>query len=332
MFTVYRSLEEIPQGFGPTALTVGNFDGVHRGHARILAQVIEIARQRRWAAVALTFDPHPTRIVAPERAPRLLTTLAARIELFERAGLDAAVVLPFTPEVARLEPEEFVRGVLFEKLGARAVAVGGNFRFGRKHAGDVRALEEFGQRLGFEVQVVEPVVFRGEVVSSTLVRGLIGEGSVASAAHVLGRPFAVEGRVVHGHGVGKRQTVPTLNLAPDTELLPARGVYSTCTLDPDTRRRWPSVTNIGVRPTFGGTDLSIETFLLRPLEGPDPARLSIDFWQRLREEKKFASPEELREQILRDVKATEKFFRRLEAAARGGGETCHTTSSKETLS
>ncbi len=314
MFAAYRALDQVPAGFGPSALTIGNFDGVHLGHARILQEVRSLARRNGWRAAALTFDPHPTRVVAPERAPKLLTTLERRLALLEAAGLDAVLVLPFTPEVARLEPEEFVRRVVVEKLGARAIVVGANFRFGRKQSGNVEALRRLGSRFGYEVQVVEPFYCRGELASSSQIRRWIGEGRVARARRLLGRPFAVEGAVVHGHGVGSRRTVPTLNLAPDTEVLPGRGVYVTCTTDPATGRQWPSVTNVGFRPTFGGTELTIETYLLRPLEGPDPERLSVAFWRRLREEKKFASAEELRAQILRDVARTETFYRRLEAA------------------
>jgi len=315
MFRVYRTLEEVPAGFGPSVLTIGNFDGVHLGHARIFSQVVEAARASDWCAAALTFDPHPSRVVAPERAPRLLTTLDARLDLFRQAGLDAALVLPFTPEVARLEPDQFVRRVVAEALGARLVVVGANFRFGRGQTGNVGLLTELGRRLGYEVRVVEPVQRRGELVSSSQVRRWIGEGRVDRARRLLGRPCAVEGRVVKGHGVGARRTVPTLNLAPETEMLPGRGVYITCTLDPATGRRWPSVTNVGYRPTFDGSELSVETHLLRPLEGPDPERLSLWFWRRLRDEKKFATPEDLRAQILRDVARTETFFRRLEAAS-----------------
>jgi riboflavin kinase/FMN adenylyltransferase len=247
--------------------------------------------------------------------PRLLTTPAARLALFERAGLDAALVLPFTLDVARLEPEQFVRDILVERLAARAVIVGPNFRFGRAHAGDVAALEVFGRRHGFEVRVVEPVRRRGELVSSSALRSLIRDGKLSLVARMLGRPFAVDGGVVRGHGVGSKQTVPTLNLAPETEVLPAGGVYATCTSDQDSARRWPSVTNVGFRPTFDGRDLSIETFLLRPLEGESPSRISVAFWRRLRDEIKFPSPEELRAQILRDAAAAEKFFHRLQAVS-----------------
>ena len=313
MFVAYHALDEIPPDFGPSAVTVGNFDGVHLGHARIFRRVVEIARANQWHAVALTFHPHPARVVAPERVPRLLTTLDTRLSLFEQAGLDRALVLSFTPQVARMEPEDFVRAILVEKLGAQAVVVGPNFRFGRAQAGDVKVLEALGRRLGFEVGMVEPVSRRGELVSSSIIRRLIGEGDVSRARRKLGRPFCVEGRVVPGHGVGARQTVPTLNLAPETEGLPARGVYITCTLDPQSGRRWPSLTNVGFRPTFGGSELSVETFLLRPLEGPDPARLAVAFWRRIRDEIKFPTPEALRAQIFRDVATAEKFFRRLPA-------------------
>jgi len=314
MFLVYHALEDLPSGFAPSALTIGNFDGVHLGHDRILRSVVEIARARQWQAVALTFHPHPTRIVAPDRVPQLLTSPSARLALLEQAGLDAALVLPFTRETAGLSPEEFVSRIVAERLAARAIVVGANFRFGRGQAGDVAALEGFGRRFNFAVRVVEPVRCRGELVSSSRVRQLISEGRVSRVARMLQRPFAVEGRVVAGRGVGSRQTVPTLNLAPETEVLPARGVYSTCTLDPATGRRWPSVTNIGYRPTFDGKELTVETFLLSPLEGETPSRISVAFWRRLREEIRFASPELLRAQILRDAGATEKFFRLLKAA------------------
>ncbi len=314
MLATFRRIEDVPPGFGPTALTIGNFDGVHVGHARILREVVEAARQNGSTPAALTFDPHPTRVLAPERAPKLLTSLSQRLALFERAGLEAALVLPFTPDVARLSPEEFVRNILVKALGARLVVVGGNFRFGHRQAGTVETLEGLGRDLGFAVRIVAPVSCRGGLASSSRVRHLIVEGGVARAGRLLGRPFALEGRVVSGHGIGSRQTVPTLNLAPDTEVIPARGVYVTCAEDADSARRWPAVTNVGIRPTFGGTDLSIETYLLRPLEGPDPVKLRLGFWRRLRDEKKFDSPEALRRQILHDVARAETFFRRLSAA------------------
>jgi len=313
-FRVYTAANQVPAGFGPSALTIGNFDGVHAGHARILGEVVDAARAGGFTPSALTFDPHPTTVVAPERAPQLLTTVGQRVRLFEQAGIEAVLVLPFTPEVAALTPAEFVGGILVERLAARVVVVGDNFRFGRGQSGAVADLESCGQRLGFEVRIVQPVVWRGEAVSSSSIRKLVAAGDVARAARLLGRVFCLEGGVAAGHGVGARRTVPTLNLAPQSGLLPARGVYITCTQDLGSHRRWPSVTNVGFRPTFGGTELTIETHLLEPLEGADPVRIEVAFWGRIRDEIRFPTPEALRGQILRDVATAQRFFRRLRAA------------------
>jgi riboflavin kinase/FMN adenylyltransferase len=317
---VFRSLEEATGAFGPAALTIGNFDGVHAGHTRILRRVCEVARERGWKPSALTFDPHPTQIVAPARAPRLMSTPEQRCRVMEQEGIGQVLILPFTRELSLLTPEQFVRGILVEALDARGVFVGANFRFGHKHAGDTYLLQELGGRLGFEVEVIPPVTIRGVAVSSSEIRRLIENGDVSRAARLLGRPYALEGDVVRGHGIGAKQTVPTLNLSTPAQALPGRGVYITRTrgLNGD-GAQWPSVTNVGYRPTFGGSELSIETFLLRPLEGPAPERIGVEFLRRLRGEKKFATPEELKEQILRDVRRAQAYFRRIP---------CHTEKTK----
>jgi riboflavin kinase/FMN adenylyltransferase len=311
--TIFRSLEETPAGFGPCALTIGNFDGVHYGHRRILRRVRELADSRRWKASVLTFDPHPTRVVAPDRSPLLMTTPERRAELMRREGIEQVLILPFTSELAQLAPEDFVRRILIDRLGARAVLVGDNFRFGHRHAGTVELLTELGRRLGFETEVVPAVTCRGRIVSSSAVRELLLAGNVSLAARLLLRPYALEGDVVSGRGVGSKQTVPTLNLATGAELIPARGVYVTRTRSLDEAHEWTSVTNIGYRPTFGASEqLSIETFLLDPLE-ETPRRISVEFLRRIREERKFETPEALRSQILRDVRAAQSYFRRLRA-------------------
>lgn len=307
---IFRSLEEARPSFGPASLTIGNFDGVHAGHARILRRVCEVARENGWKPSVLTFDPHPTRIVAPSRSPRLMTTTEQRCRLMEQEGIRQVLILPFTREVAQLTPEQFVRDVLVEALDAKAVMVGENFRFGHKHAGDTRLLRELGAQLGFLVEVVPGLTLRRAMVSSSEIRRLVETGDVSRAGRLLERPFALEGEVVRGHGVGARQTVPTLNLSTQAEVLPATGVYITKTQELD-GRRWPSVTNVGYRPTFGGSELSIETFLLAPLEGPAPQRIRVEFLRRLREEKKFESPEQLKAQILRDVGRAQAYFRRV---------------------
>jgi riboflavin kinase/FMN adenylyltransferase len=308
---IYRTLDEVPVDFGPSALTIGNFDGVHAGHRRILRRVKELADANGWKASVLTFDPHPTKLVAPSRTPRLMTTPEQRAASMAEEGIEQVLILPFTHEVAQLTPEEFTRRILAGRLEARAVLVGDNFRFGHKQAGDTRALEELGRKYRFITEIVPSVKKRGVLVSSSAIRGLVEGGKVAQAARLLERPFALEGEVVSGHGIGSKQTVPTLNLATHGEVLPARGVYVTRTQDRDAGRVWPSVTNVGVRPTFGGDEsISIETFLLEALEGRSPARIRVEFLWKLREERKFASPEALRTQILRDAARAQAWFRR----------------------
>lgn len=307
---IFRSLEEARSRFGPSALTIGNFDGVHAGHVRILRRVCEVGREKGWTPSVLTFDPHPTKVVAPERSPRLMTTPEQRCLLMEQEGIRQVLILPFTPEVAQFTPAKFVADVLVQALGVKAVLVGENFRFGHKHAGDTRLLRELGAKLGFLVEVVPGVTIRRAMVSSSEVRKLIESGNVSRACRLLERPFALEGEVVRGHGVGGKQTVPTLNLSTQSEVLPATGVYVTRTENLE-GGRWPSITNVGYRPTFGGNELSIETFLLAPLEGPAPARIRVEFLRRLREEKKFESAELLKAQILRDVRRAQTYFRRV---------------------
>jgi riboflavin kinase / FMN adenylyltransferase len=308
---IYRSLAEVPADFGPSALTIGNFDGVHFGHRRILKRVATLAGERGWKPSVLTFDPHPTRVVAPARAPQLLTSPERRAELMCEEGIEQVLILPFTGEVAQLTPEEFVRQLVVERLGARAVLVGDNFRFGHRQAGNVQVLAALGQRLGFETEVVPVAACRGRIASSSGIREAIQAGRVALAARLLQHPYGIEGDVIKGHGVGAKQTVPTLNLATEAEVLPARGVYITRTWDLQTSRAWNSITNIGYRPTFGDTDeLSIETFLLDPLEGESPHRIRVEFLCRVRDERKFATPEALKAQILKDVRVTQNYFRR----------------------
>jgi riboflavin kinase/FMN adenylyltransferase len=310
-FRVFRSLEEVPADFGPSVLTIGNFDGVHAGHRRILRRVCAIAAARGWKPSVLTFDPHPTKVVAPARAPRLMTIPQQRCALMHHEGIEQCLILPFNADMARLTPEAFVEQVLVRRLGIRAVVVGENFRFGHKKAGDTRLLEVLGKRFGFTTEIMPAVSCRGVTVSSSGLRQLVESGAVARAARFLLRPYALEGDVVPGHGVGKQKTVPTLNLATPSEVLPERGVYVTRTTDLEDNRRWESVTNIGFRPTFGGSQqLSIETFLLDPLGGDPPRKIRVEFLWRLREERKFESPEALKTQILKDAGHARAYFRR----------------------
>jgi riboflavin kinase / FMN adenylyltransferase len=309
---VYRSLADVPSDFGPSVLTIGNFDGVHYGHRQILRRVISLAAEHGWKPSVLTFDPHPTRVVAPDRMPPLMTSPEVRAELMAEEGIEQVLILPFTQELALLTPEEFARKLLVETLGARVVLVGDNFRFGCRQAGNVSVLNELGRELGFQTEVLGAVRWRGRIVSSSAIRQLIGAGNVSQAARLLTRPYAISGEIVKGHGIGSRQTVPTLNLATTAQMIPASGVYITRTEDLATSRTWNSITNIGHRPTFGQDQpLSIETFLLDPIEGVAPTQIRLQFLRRVRDERQFATPDALRAQILRDVGVAQRYFRRL---------------------
>jgi len=258
------------------------------------------------------FDPHPSCVVSPERAPRLLTSIEERCKLIQGEGIEHVLIQPFTVELSRLTPEEFATQFLRDGLGAKCVIVGENFRFGCKQAGDTQTLKELGVKLGFEVRLLETVRWRGRRVSSGEIRKLVASGEVGIAGRLLERPSAISGEIVHGHGIGSKQTVPTLNLRTEAQVLPARGVYITRTSDLGTARQWASITNIGYRPTFGDGDaLTIETFLLDPLDGATPERIRLEFLRRVRDEKKFDSPEALKAQILRDVGRAKAYFRRV---------------------
>jgi phosphoribosyl 1,2-cyclic phosphate phosphodiesterase len=294
-----------------STLAIGNFDGIHLGHQAILQAAVARAREINAIATALTFDPLPQRVLRPETAPLRVSTTEQRLNCFAAMGMDAAVVLPFTHDLAKLTPQEFVDQILVRDLHVRAVFVGENFRFGHKQAGNARMLLLLGAERGFDVVIIPHVVYKNEVVSSTIVRREIADGDVAHAARLLGRPFVLSGKVVPGTGSGRRFTFPTLNLAAEQELLPARGVYVTRTLIEGESRSRRSVTNIGVRPTFNGSSLSVETHVLEPLDETPPARIEVEFWKRLREEKKFSGPEELRTQIAQDIANADKFFTRL---------------------
>ena len=294
-----------------SVLAIGNFDGIHIGHQSVLRTAVTRANASRSVATALTFDPSPRKVLRPDSAPLRLSTNVQRLTGFEEVGLEAAVVMPFTLELARLAPVEFVEQCLVRDLCVRTLLVGENFRFGHQQAGDVHLLRELGVQHNFEVAIVPPVLYRGKVVSSTLIRQEVAAGDVMRAARLLGRSFALTGKVVSGAGTGRRFTFPTLNLAADQELLPARGVYITRTIFDGQGRGRRSVTNIGMRPTFNGSSLSVETHLLNFPEGAAPQRIEVHFWKRLREEKKFSGPEELRAQIARDIARAKSFFDRL---------------------
>ncbi|MDX1981460.1 MAG: bifunctional riboflavin kinase/FAD synthetase [Bryobacteraceae bacterium] len=314
---IFRNLEEAGGHFGPCALTIGNFDGCHIGHQSIFRQVKAAASENGWKAAVLTFDPHPAKIVAPARAPKLLSTVGQRTRWMAGCGIEEVMILPFNSEVAALDPSAFVSNILSGALRARAVMVGDNFRFGHNQAGDVALLAALGERFGFQSKSMHALRLRGTVVSSSEIRRRLACGDVSGAARMLGRFYFLEGVVIRGHGIGAKQTVPTLNLDTAAEVLPGNGVYVTRTFDLEAERMWPSITNIGHRPTFGGDALAIETFLLSRLDSDPPVRLRVEFTHRLRDERKFDNAALLRLQILKDVERARAWHRRWDDIIKG---------------
>ncbi|HXR37532.1 MAG TPA: bifunctional riboflavin kinase/FAD synthetase [Terracidiphilus sp.] len=306
---VYRSAVEIPAGFGPSVAAIGNFDGVHLGHQEILSAVVAEARALGVRSVAVTFDPHPERFLRPARAPRLLTPMDERVKLLASTGIDAVVVLPFDAALAGLTAQEFVQQILVEVLGVRGLHEGGNFHFGHQAQAGVEELKEFGAGFGFAVHVHSPVHVRGLEVSSSAIRALVAAGDVRRARWMLGRPFAVRSTQARGRGIGTRLLVPTVNLAPYEELLPAFGVYVTRLTVAG--RCFQAVTNVGNRPTLGEASFAVESHILdfEPVEMDEETPLDLEFLLRLRGEVEWPSPEALKAQIMRDVAKAQKYFR-----------------------
>ena len=305
---VFHKLEDVPGDFGPTLVSVGNFDGVHRAHAHVLREIVARARSSGAKAVAVTFEPHPSRILRPDSGFKLLTPTPEKLRLLERTGVDAVLLLPFGRDLSLMTPREFAERILSDSLRAREVHEGFNFRFGHKAAGDTNLLAEFGREMGFDLKVYSEMSLRGESVSSSQIRKLLHDGRVSRARHLLARPFCILGTPGRGRGYGSKYTVPTINLARYEELVPGDGVYITCTrVGVET---FDSVTNIGNRPTFGADLFAIETHLLNfhPLELTPETEVAICFFDRLRDEIKFPSVDALREQIARDVKKARRYF------------------------
>jgi riboflavin kinase/FMN adenylyltransferase len=290
-----------------TAVTIGNFDGVHVGHQKILRSVLERAREADLTSALLTFYPHPARVLRPEQAPSLIATLPQRLAAIDAMGIDAALVVQFDAALAKLSAEDFVKHFLVDAMRTQAVLIGGNFRFGHRQEGDTKLLGELGKRSGFEVEIVLPVVEDGVVVSSTAIRGALREGKVEEAMRMLGRPFALEGTIRTGTGQGRKLVVPTLNLATEQELLPRNGVYATETVIGG--KTYRAATNVGIRPTFDGTRTTIESHLFDFSENLTSGSLEVRFWARMRDERKFSGPTELREQVQRDIEQAKDYFR-----------------------
>jgi riboflavin kinase / FMN adenylyltransferase len=291
-------------------LALGNFDGLHRGHLKIVERVKRGAVEHGGTAMAMTFDPHPPRVVRPDKAPPLLMTLPQRLDALDRAGIHAIAVVRFTRELSQWEPETFVRTVLVDWLHVSEVWVGANFLFGHDRSGNFSLLRTLGQRHGFRAEKIDPVRYKEFVVSSTRIRRLVAEGRVDEAGALLGHAYALEGTSVEGKRRGRELGFPTANLRTDNELIPPHGVYATTlTVDGIVRA---AVTNVGVNPTFGDNNAtSIETHVLRYDRQLYGERVQLGFVQRLRDERRFDDVDALRAQIDADCRRAERLFTRL---------------------
>ena len=303
----WQGLDDVPADWGASVVTIGEFDGVHRGHQYIVARAAELGREQGLPVVAITFDPHPDEVVRPGSHPPLLCSARRRAELLAGLGVDAVCVLPFTLEFSRLDPDEFVRAVLVDKLHAAAVVVGEDFRFGHKARGDVPLLDKLGEKYDYTVEGRPLLVSDHATISSTAIRRLLEAGDVAEAAKALGRPHRVEGVVVRGHQRGRQLGFPTANVeSPPHTAIPADGIYAgwLATLDESGQEtnRWPAAISIGTNPTFDGQTRTVEAYALDrtdlDLYGLHAA---IDFAMRLRGTQRFDSVEALVEQMHEDV-------------------------------
>lgn len=314
---VFRHLEEIPADWSETVVSIGNFDGVHCGHQHVLAKVVERARASGAKSLAVTFDPHPVRVLRPESAPLLITPLDQKLAALAKTGVDATVVITFDRQFSSTTPSDFAENVIARTLRAKEVHEGANFHFGHRAQGNCEKLKQFGKEFGFDVFIYPEMRLRSEPVSSSRIRQLLLAGQVSKARHLLGRLFSVISTPAKGRGYGSRYTVPTINLAPYSELVPKNGVYVTCTRV--ARETFESVTNVGTRPTFAGESFAIETHLLNfhPLDLDENTEVEISFLKWLRPEIKWPNPEALKEQIGKDVKKAKRFFSLKPQTSRG---------------
>lgn len=301
---VYNSLAEI-SSIGPTGVTIGNFDGMHKGHQALVGRTLSLCREKGLECVIITFHPHPRTVISPGKVHFPLTSVDRKIELLESSGVDIVIDLEFTNDMAALTPEEFVSSYLLP-IGIRQLVIGHDFSLGRGRSGHAAVLSDIAQKQNFCLEQLKPLFMAGQVVSSTRLRTMIAQGDVRAAADLLGRNYSFSGKVVHGDGRGGGIGFPTANLMPPENLLPATGVYATFVAVDGTR--YKAVTNIGYKPTFGENCLGVESFLLEETHDLYGCKVGVEFVARLRAEKRFASSADLVDQIKKDVEQARSFL------------------------
>jgi riboflavin kinase/FMN adenylyltransferase len=303
---IYTSLEEIPNNFGPSVVTLGNFDGVHLGHRELFRRVLDFARRSDCLSTVFTFNPHPLKLLAPDRAPQLINTTDEKRRLIEASNMDVLVDAPFTLELASMPPDQFVDQILLAKLRVKKLVVGYDYAFGQGRCGSVEFLVDSGRKKGFEVEVLQPVNSDGLPYSSTRIRNAISAGEVASVVNLLGRHYNLEGVVVPGDQRGRELGFPTANLQSDKELLPSAGVYAVKAKYGE--RIYDAVANLGTRPTFGPGRATIEVYLLDFKGTLYGESLRIYFFERLRSEQRFPGFDALKHAIAADIQNARKIL------------------------
>ncbi len=289
-----------------TVATLGNFDGVHRGHEAILTKLVQDSRNVNLPNVVMTFDPVPKKVLSPETAPPLIQTLEQRLETFEELGIDSTIVVVFDQEFARKSPQDFVKEYLIDLLHVHTFVVGGNFAFGYRKQGNITLLKQMGAEYGFNVDSVDAVQDNGSRISSTLIRGEIQDGQIEQARHHLGHPFALRGTIIKGEQLGGKIGIPTANLQVKNELLPGRGVYACKAIFE--KHPFPAAVNVGFRPTVGGKSLTVEAHLIGFSGELYGKEMELQFFQQIREEKQFSGIDVLRNQILADINAARVYL------------------------
>jgi riboflavin kinase / FMN adenylyltransferase len=304
---IIRGLKNVVERFPMPVLTLGNFDGVHLGHQAIFKKVVEHARMIGGTSIAFTFEPHPLKVLVPDRSPKLLNTFHGKMKLLAASGIDVVICANFTRAFAEQHPEDFARTVLHDQLGVHEIFVGYDYAFGKGREGSIESLKTMGQTYGFEVGVVEAIQVNGIVVSSSAIRELISSGNVDEAAKLLGRDYILEGEVIHGSHRGQTLGFPTANLHTSNELLPGFGVYAV-RASVDDQRVLDGVASIGVRPTFDAGAVSIEVFLFNFEDNLYGKQMDVSFIKRLRGERKFPDANALVAQVRKDVEEAKKIL------------------------
>ncbi len=304
---VINDFTQIREPLKNPVLTIGNFDGVHKGHSALFDRVKAIAKKIDGTSVVMTFNPHPIKVMKPGNGPPLITPFRQKMSLIADAGIDVIIAIPFNPEFARISAKDFIREILVNRIGVKEIVVGYDYSFGKGRSGNIKLLRAMGKELGYKVHVVEPVHLNDTLVSSTSVRNLVKEGNLKEAKRLLGRDYRISGTVKKGMGRGGSALgFPTANLLPEDELIPKKGVYAVLVYIE--RKKYQGVCNIGNNPTFGGVSLSIETHILDYSGDLLGREITIVFIHRLREEKTFSGIKELTDQITEDIKKARKLL------------------------